>query len=42
MRIVLALKRLEFIGDRRLYITLILRGRWWDIIVLNVNASNTG
>jgi hypothetical protein len=35
-RIVLAVRRVEFISDRMLYI--ILRGRWYNIIVLNVDA----
>jgi hypothetical protein len=33
-RIISAIKRLEFVSDRMSYIT--LRGRWCDIIVLNV------
>jgi hypothetical protein len=37
-RIVLAVKRVEFISDRVSYI--VLRGRWCNIIVLNVHASN--
>jgi hypothetical protein len=32
-RIISAVKRVEFVGDRRSYI--ILRGRWCHIIVLN-------
>jgi hypothetical protein len=32
-----AVKRVEFVSDRMLYI--ILRGRWCNIIVLNVHAS---
>jgi exonuclease III len=35
-RIISAVKRLEFISDRMSYI--ILRGRWCDIIILNVHA----
>ena len=35
-RIVSALKRVEFVMERVLYI--ILRGRWCNIIVLNVHA----
>jgi exonuclease III len=35
-RIVSAVRRVEFISDRMLYI--ILRGRWCNIIVLNVYA----
>jgi hypothetical protein len=31
-----AIKRVEFVGDRLSYI--VLRGRWCDIIVLNVHA----
>jgi hypothetical protein len=36
-RIISAVKRVEFINDRMSYI--ILRGRWFHIIVLNVHAS---
>jgi hypothetical protein len=36
-RIISAVKRVEFVSDRMSYI--ILRGRWYDIIVLNVHAS---
>jgi hypothetical protein len=32
-----AVKRVEFVSDRMSYI--ILRGRWCDVIVLNVHAS---
>jgi hypothetical protein len=35
-RIIPAVKRVEFVNDRMSYI--ILRGRWCDIIVLNVHA----
>jgi hypothetical protein len=35
-RIMLAVKRVEFVSDRISYIT--LKGRWCDIIVLNVHA----
>jgi hypothetical protein len=35
-RIISAVKRVEFVSDRMSYI--ILRGRWCDIIVLNVHA----
>jgi hypothetical protein len=35
-RIISAVKRVEFVSDRMSYI--ILRGRWYHIIVLNVNA----
>jgi hypothetical protein len=34
-RIISAVKRVEFVSDRMLYI--ILRGRWCHIIVLNVH-----
>jgi len=37
-RIVLAVKKLEFVSDRMLYI--VLRGRWYNIIVLNVHVSS--
>jgi exonuclease III len=35
-RIVLAIKRVEFVSDRMSYI--MLRGRWCDIIILDVHA----
>ena len=35
-RIVLAMKRVEFVSDRLSYI--VLRGRWRNIIVVNVHA----
>jgi hypothetical protein len=35
-RINSAVKRIEFVNDRMLYIT--LKGRWYDITVLNVHA----
>jgi hypothetical protein len=35
-RIISAVKRVEFVSDRILYIT--LKGHWCDIIVLNVHA----
>jgi exonuclease III len=35
-KIISAVKRVEFVSDRMSYI--ILRGRWFDIIVLNVHA----
>jgi hypothetical protein len=35
-RIISSVKRLEFVSDRMSYI--ILRGRWCDIIILNVHA----
>ena len=37
-RIVSAVKRVEFVSDRVLYI--VLRGRWCNIIVLNVHAPS--
>jgi hypothetical protein len=37
-RIISAVKRVEFVSDRMSYIT--LKGRWCDIIVLNVHAPN--
>jgi hypothetical protein len=36
-RIISAVKRVEFVSDTMLYI--ILKGRWCDIIVLNLHAS---
>jgi hypothetical protein len=36
-RVFFSIKMTEFVSDRILYI--ILRGRWSDIIVLNVHAS---
>jgi hypothetical protein len=36
IRIISAVKRVEFVSDRMSYIT--LRGRWCDIIVLHVHA----
>jgi exonuclease III len=36
-RIISAVKRVAFVSDRMLYI--ILKGRWCDIIVLNVHAT---
>jgi hypothetical protein len=35
-RIISAVKRVEFVSDRMLY--LILGGRWYNIIVLNVHT----
>jgi exonuclease III len=35
-RIISAVKRVEFVSDRMMYTT--LKGRWCDIIVLNVHA----
>ena len=37
-RIVSAVKRVEFVSNRMSYI--VLRGRWCDIIVLNVHAPS--
>ena len=37
-RIVSAVKRVEFVGDRVSYI--VLRGRWCNMIVLNVHAPS--
>ena len=37
-RIVSAVKRVEFVSDRMSCI--VLRGRWWNIIVLNVHAPS--
>jgi exonuclease III len=37
-RIISAIKRVEFVSERMSYIT--LRGRWCDIFVLNVHATN--
>jgi hypothetical protein len=37
-RIVSAIKRVEFVSDRVSYI--VLRGRWCNIIVLNVHAPS--
>ena len=37
-RIVSTVKRVEFVSDRLLYI--VLRGRWRNIIVLNVHAPS--
>jgi len=37
-RIVSAVKRIEFVSDRVSYI--VLRGRWCNIIVLNVHAPS--
>jgi hypothetical protein len=36
-RIIAAVKRVEFVTDRMSYIT--LKGRWCDIIVLDVHAA---
>ena len=37
-RIVSAVKRVEFVSDRVSYI--VVRGRWCNIIVLNVHATS--
>jgi len=37
-RLVLAVKRVEFVSDRLPYI--VLRGRWHNIIVVNVHAPS--
>jgi hypothetical protein len=37
-RIVLAVKRVEFVNDRLSY--MVLRGRWHNIIVVNVHAPS--
>ena len=37
-RIVSAVKKVEFVTDRVSYIHVVLRGRWYSIIVLNVHA----
>jgi hypothetical protein len=39
-RIVSAVKRAEFDGNRVSYILVVLRGLWCDIIVLNVLAPS--
>ena len=39
-RIVSAVKRVEFVNDRVSYIYIFLRGRWCNIIVLNVHAPS--
>jgi len=39
-RIVSAVKRIEFVSDRLSYI--VLRGRWLNIIVVNVHAPSEG
>jgi hypothetical protein len=40
-RIISSVKRVEFVSDRMSYILVILRGRWCDIIVLNVHVQKT-
>jgi hypothetical protein len=37
-RIISAVKRVEFVSNRMSYI--VLRGRWYNIIVLNEHATN--
>ena len=37
-RMVSAVKRVEFVSDRMSYI--VLRGRWFNVIVLNVHAPS--
>ena len=37
-RILSAVKRVEFVSDRML--SIVLRGRWYNVIDLNVNASS--
>jgi len=37
-RIVSAVQRVEFVSDRMSYI--VLRGRWCDVIILNVHAPS--
>ena len=39
-RIVPAVKRVELVNDRVSYIRVVLRGRWCNIIVLNVHATS--
>jgi hypothetical protein len=39
-RIISAVKRVKFVSDRMSYI--ILRGRWYHIIVLNVHVISSG
>jgi len=39
-RIVSAFKRVEVVSDRMSYTCIVLRGRWCNIIVLNVHASS--
>jgi hypothetical protein len=38
MRIILTVKKVEFVSYRMSYIYITLRGRWCDIIVLNVHG----
>jgi hypothetical protein len=37
-KIMSAIKRVEFVSDKMSY--MILKGRWYDIIVLNVHETN--
>jgi len=39
-RTVSAVKTVEFVSDRMLYILVVLRGRWCNIVVLNVHAPS--
>jgi hypothetical protein len=39
-RIVSSVKRVEFVIDRVLYLYIDLRGRWCNIIVLNMHAPS--
>ena len=39
-RIISAVKRVEFVSDRMSYTSIILRGCWCKIIVLNVHAPS--
>jgi hypothetical protein len=39
-RIVPAVKRGEFVSDRMSYIHVVIRGRWCNIVVLNVRAPS--
>jgi hypothetical protein len=39
-RIVSAVKKVEFVSDSTLYMSIVLRRRWHNIIFLNVHASS--
>ena len=39
-RIVSAVKRVEFVSDRLSYTCIVLRGRWRNIILVNVHAPS--
>jgi len=39
-RVVPAVKRVEFVSDRVSYVYIGLRGRWCNIVVLNVHATS--